>query len=917
MSTTWSWVEIRLGESSVWGSGTWRPDQRTLEFSLDASLPPATELEVRIQAADTAGNFAYVETWLQIGQDPLRDAEPPRLVASFAESPVKGMQVLGFRFSEPLARSSLEGVTATAVDGDVYEIEYSSGEYGPVIAFQPLRSPPAGSTVRLRIPTSVTDLAGNELAEAIDVSYTVAEFTDLTAPVAGDTVPPADRPAWSWNVEIAFEDGESGYPDALDALSVGPEDVQVLDDATGLLVRGWRTETRRGSSILKLLPPPRGPYGPGSFTIRHALGESEGGTGIADAFGNPAAEGAFTAWVAEGPPEGPNRVPHAASLEEIRVGCSSSPVARRLEVRLPLADADGTFESPAPVTVSVTGKDGAVPFPDTEQTLGVWGWTEYRYGEDGGPPFATAPAELDDVNFPASGYYPFTITLDDGSDTTSYRRMAWVWAPSDVPAIQSIDDGGAIRPMSAARPPVIVNTASPTFRWGDQDAENADVLVTYVAETGAIGDGAGGYVEAVPLPPATTQLTAPNPLVPGVYLWTVAQTKLPRGSTDIMSTGWALDFNESAEAMFVYGPENDSLAGQAYGVATARLLQGRSEFDDLVLAGVDGERGTYEVEAMPAETAPVFVAHDLVDNAGGPVTDPDRLFARGTAGELMVTEPATVLPFPLPRHGFLRAAGDLFAAAQRNEAVPSITAGAHRFATSGFGPALPGLFTFVQFELSASGDPPVLGEIGASVGEVIDETGAGEVLTVNLTENTGGEVGPIYVDYSLDADGLLHIHYNPFEPVAGFASGYMGGTSGAEIVAAASDSTPGRVWWLLAGRARTWSGETVADLSGPYRFVDFAVRHSDDPLDADGLEESHGADGTLVFDGEGGFVYQVQTGGGTMVGSGTYAVDPASERVTVTVAGNTFLLAAGPDLDLLYGIAIGTEGFAELLVIGR
>jgi hypothetical protein len=157
------------------------------------------------------------------------------------------------------------------------------------------------------------------------------------------------------------------------------------------------------------------------------------------------------------------------------------------------------------------------------------------------------------------------------------------------------------------------------------------------------------------------------------------------------------------------------------------------------------------------------------------------------------------------------------------------------------------------------------------------------------------------------------MHYNPFEPIAGFASGYVGGADGAEIVAAASDSTPGRVWWLLAGRAFDWSGLDDSHLQGEYRFVDFAVRRDE----AGAVDESHGANGTLLFDGEGGFTYEVQTSGGKMVGTGTYAVDPATERVTAIVGGNTFLLAAGPDLGLLYGMAMGTEGFVEVLVIGR
>lgn len=213
----------------------------------------------------------------------------------------------------------------------------------------------------------------------------------------------------------------------------------------------------------------------------------------------------------------------------------------------------------------------------------------------------------------------------------------------------------------------------------------------------------------------------------------------------------------------------------------------------------------------------------------------------------------------------------------------------------------------------SAGPKPVSWNRCASVGEVLDASGLGELLTVTLTENLGNLVGPFPVAYALDDTGLFRIHYNPLEPVHGFASGYLGGSDGAEIVAAASDSTPGRTWWLLAGRARTWTGaETVADFQGAYPFVDFAVRG-----EGAAIIESHGANGTLAFDGLGAFTYEVQTAGGTMYGTGTYTVDADAERLTATVGGNTFLLAAGPDLGLLYGISVSDPDLVEVLVIGR
>jgi hypothetical protein len=285
------------------------------------------------------------------------------------------------------------------------------------------------------------------------------------------------------------------------------------------------------------------------------------------------------------------------------------------------------------------------------------------------------------------------------------------------------------------------------------------------------------------------------------------------------------------------------------------------------------------------------------------------MFAYGADGSFMVTEPPSLLPFPLPRHGFLREAQGFFAAAQRNDAVPSITAGARRFVASGFPSALPDRFTFVQLELVVP-SAPALGGLGGAVGEVIPSLPG--FLTVEGTASTGDPLGPFQIPYTIDDAGLFRIDVGG-TPGSEFASGYIGGASFAEIVPVASDSTPGRVFWLLAARARAWTGtETEAALTGDYHFVDFAVRRS-----GTALVESHGANGTLSFDGLGEFTYEVQTAGGTMYGTGTYEVDAVAMRVTATVGGNTFLLAAGPDLGLLYGVSVTSGDLVEVLVLGR
>jgi hypothetical protein len=305
--------------------------------------------------------------------------------------------------------------------------------------------------------------------------------------------------------------------------------------------------------------------------------------------------------------------------------------------------------------------------------------------------------------------------------------------------------------------------------------------------------------------------------------------------------------------------------------------------------------------------APVGVTYDLVDNAGSAVTGAERMFVHGAGGSFVVSEPPAPGSFPLLGHGFVRAAQDLFAVAQRSHARPSICAGARRLAGGGFPAALPGRFSFVQLELDGG---PALAALGGAVGE-LEESSPG-VLTMHGTSSAGDPLVPFVAPYSIDAAGLLRLDVGA-TPGLAHASGFLGGAAGAEVVAVASDDTPDRVFWLLAGRAHGWSGaESVADLAGAYRFVTFHVRR-------EGVEpvETHAANGTLLFDGLGGVAYEVQTSGAPLLGTGTYQVDAAAGRVTVTVAQETFLLAAGPDLGLLYGVTTASaDGFA-VLVLGR
>lgn len=895
---------------------------RTLVVTLEQPFPLPAGGEADLEGwdlADVSGNWTNVRSGLQVEGDPATDAVPPALISSIPRdlaSAVPGMRPVVLRFSEPLDRATLGGVTAVAGgDGDLYRVEYSSGDMGPVVVLAPRASPAPGTVVSIHVPATVRDLAGNP-ATPVDLTFTVGPSADVTGPVMVESLPPSTAPVGdTWAIEAAFGDPITGRLDALDARSVGPEDVLVLDDETGMPLRGWRVEVEPGSAVLTLQPPPRGPglrSGPSGKTYTIMLGVPAflGGTGFTDAHGNEATAAAVFAAISPTP----NRAPTVDSLRSLRVGTSSSPAGRSLEVRFGIRDADGGV-----VNVSATALGGTLPLPALARALdlgtGSSAWYDYPAGDGGGPPVTDDPVELGLPAFAASGWYPFEITVDDGADATTYLRQAWLWSPADAPSPVGVLDGGVLRNADAQRPIVVELTDRPTLRWTGVDVANADFIAAYVASFAAAAGGGPSLVDVVPLPAEDVEVPLPTSLDVDAYLWTVAQAKFAPGSFDPVATSFGIDFTSPLASMMVHGPANRGLDGQTFGVARTVLEVDPSTRQ---LTRMWDATGWYDFELSAGGEAPVFVAYNLLDNSTQPVTSPPRapeIFAAGTDASFMVTDTPAGAPLPLAAHGFLGRGGTFFAVAAESESFPSITAGSLRYSIGPFPADLPGPMVYVQAE-AASTAPGILDFVTGSVGTAV-HAGSGQ-LDVAGTSNDGSPF-MTSAPYAISQEGLVEIDIGGPTPGSQFATGYLGGAPGAEIAVIASDSTPGRIFWLIMAREAAWAGtETAAALSGEYRFADFTIGR--DP-GTGGLARADGASGRAFFDGAGGFAYEVRASGGTMSGVGTYSVDPVAHRVALVAATpegtNSLVLVVGPDFGTLLGLGTQDPEHAEVLVLSR
>jgi hypothetical protein len=867
-----------------------------------ASPPPSSAVTVHVPATvkDVAGNGAVVADVTfttgagESSAPQIRDTSPPVREGGVVHAVDN---VWGFSFEvQDGATQRLEALDVRSLGAnDVRVVDLSTGLLVRGFGL----SGTAGSAV-----ATLTSSGGSKGLGSGWTNLNVTKVVVSSGKATYTTATPhgmATPGAWVW-IQI------SGYPD------LSPQNIQVLSidgPSTFSVSSGAATGAGDGTTTIGQANVPAAK----SYEIS-ILG-IPGADGILDAHGNALAAAVYTLDVQPWA----NRVPYL-DFNDLRLSASTSPAGRTLDARANASDADG-----GNVTVSLLDADGVL----SGTTQSLWlssngGNSSYQYpqNEGGGPPNGTFPSEL--AAYGASGWYKFWFEVDDGLAQTRVLRDVWIWATTDAPLLASIADGGVVRPVSA-RPIVVENGGAPAFSWSNVDAAHADLAAVYVVALDGIGsnNGGGSFQEiAIFAPQASGSMTLSRTLEPDVYLWTVVEQKSSPGSTSDGSSAWALDVRDLPRSMFAVGADNRSLAGAVFAGTRAGVTMGSAGTggggggggSTPTSAGPFDAMGTWAFEPAVGGAAPVQANATLVDQGGTPLPAETDYFAYQAGKRFTMTQQLGSGSPPTPAHGLVGRGGTLLAVAQESQAAPGIQVAAQPIVSGNPGvTALGSEFAFV--EMDAHIDPSGSWGGGAVGYATFD---AFNTVSVNGTENDGTSFAMGGLPYTFDgSSGLVTLEVNPGPP-ATHAQGYLAGPPGAEFIPFATTDQPDRLWWLLAARARTWTGtENASLLSGVYRFAAFQTQFD---RSTSTFQWANGSNGTFTILPGGNFHYDGASMDVRFSGDGVYTVDPAARKVTSTITtgpgvGIGFTCVAGPDADTLLCLTTSDPNLVEVLVLSR
>lgn len=213
-STQGSFALFR-GSTAV--SGTFGWSANSLTFTPAESLAPDEEYRVSLSttATDISGNSlaqAFESTFRTTASAAV-DTTPPTVVSTLPEGDAIDVDLeptLTVTFSEPVTVSSVAAGVTLRQSGQLVPVTYS-GLSGNTASFTPTGALGSDTEYQLRIGTSVRDLSGNALANAVTRSFTSeAPGIDLVppGPVTNFTASVADASSnlsWINPVDVDFD----------------------------------------------------------------------------------------------------------------------------------------------------------------------------------------------------------------------------------------------------------------------------------------------------------------------------------------------------------------------------------------------------------------------------------------------------------------------------------------------------------------------------------------------------------------------------------------------------------------------------------------------------------------------------------------------------------------------------------------
>ncbi|MHC5054322.1 MAG: Ig-like domain-containing protein [Planctomycetota bacterium] len=942
-------VEVRadIGGASTGGTVSWTAaDILTLTLDAAVSLEAGKEYSVRVTDVwDLDLNrMETTEFTLQVAQSGASvDVTAPTVISTVplnAETGVDRMWPIMISFSEPVDVNTFGDIAVASNPAGVtiadFEMEYGPGDMGLSVVFlqplQPLLALPDPTDITVTVPgasggsSPVADLAGNPMADDYVFTYTINPVVDLEGPTIwldsptdsiSRTIPAhGETNAGVTEIQIGFVDSFTLEPERIDESSLDAADFLVYDETDGWALRGWEIELDSSGTVVTLRST--------AFT-----GLEEGhtytvdvGPGITDLAGNvmvsdPSAE-AFTFTMADYSGLSENRTPVLEDLD-IEMAGSTSPLVRALSIELDIVDDDGDVVT---IEIDDSAYSGFVYIVDAIDTSLETSWS---YGSDG-PPTADDPAILGtDSFYDSSGYYTFDITLDDGTNSSTYTKTIWIWAtdadaPTDViPSPVSVG-GFAVDPDE----PVLVTDTMPELVWTDVDTVEADALMVMVTDIGGMSSAGGPVPDfSAALNPNDTSATVPvdQALDVGIYLWMVNEMKFSDGFGDPIGWGWSLDFGSlvlgDMSQLFACGPTNANLYDDEHAVGQISIMldSGTGDYQDS-----DDVSGMYTFgrDALDQAALSTLRSHDMVDS-GGATLLPAQEFYAYDAPDLVVTDSSSM--FPLPTKGFTGRTEGFFSVAQGSDtSYPLLTVGSTRAGGLTNANELDGIWSIAMLMLEddgAGGFEQATALYGAAV-LTADTATTGDAATT-LVDQSGALNGPpADCPYVVDlATGEILVDLLNGQWVRGYVGG---GATGKDIIVLAGDSdadTP-----CLIVMARQADLTATADVTGTYNFTQIEVMQ----------DTSSGPPYTFVWAGTGWGDVTFDDGAGTWTAnlrmpdgqtdtdSGTYAVDTVNDIVTLDDgSGGLIEMVCGPDASTGFGIAVttGDSSLARLVIASK
>lgn len=498
------------GATLAWATTALPGDTLVMTFTTFAP-PPGQSFEVSCEDVFDVDGNAFHEPAAPVDQFRVgvayhvltanpSDTTAPDVVSRLPEPGATGVDaapMIAITFSEPIDVTTLADIRVSDSSGDITSSLQMQQAFNTV--FLAARAAlPAGETITVTVPTTLLDAGGNALAADRSFVFTVGAEVDVGAPVLGASAPAdgeLEVPRAGYAMGFALRDGADGAPEFPRLDGSLQDSFLLVDDATGIPVKGWQVSGQDLQSEIAVRPTPEAPLPLAAATTYTAIV-----SGVADRAGNAMTGASFSFTTQTSDADAAPYIDRVYPRVDL-VRWSNGNVTVRWDLRARPIDPGQQ------VTVTSAGPGG------WSATVGPYTGTDYfdyrtftAAGSDAGnePELAALGA----------GFYELQFTaVDAAANTVTRVTELYLWDTTPV----------AIAPVDGAA----TGTTTPTLSWTGVDVANADALLL------SIKDATGRDVLMVILAPSITSFTvAPEAALSAAgnpYTWNLAQIRFHQG----------------------------------------------------------------------------------------------------------------------------------------------------------------------------------------------------------------------------------------------------------------------------------------------------------------------------------------------------------------------------------------------------